>query len=122
MKEGVLTFVYNVNGDVLNVSIDYLHKFLSPSTYECNLCLLTHHNFGEKNEWKNFLRELDMPTRFMYKDEFVKTYPALKHVALPAIFLQKETIPELIVTSEELKSYSSLDTFTRALKNKLVVS
>ena len=39
-------FVYNADGDVFSLVGDFAHKIFSPKTYNCNLCAITHGNFG----------------------------------------------------------------------------
>ena len=54
-----LLFVYNADSGLLNSAKDYVHKIISPKTYECNLCAVTFGNFGIKNEWKRFVDSLN---------------------------------------------------------------
>lgn len=65
-----LIFVYNANSDKLNTLIDYAHKVISPSTYNCDLCKLTHSNLGERKEWIDFRKELDVAIEFYHFNEF----------------------------------------------------
>ena len=37
-----IIFVYNAKGGKWNYILDTVHKYASPSTYECNLCKITH--------------------------------------------------------------------------------
>lgn len=37
-----IIFIYNAKGGQWNYLIDTLHKYLSPKTYECNLCQITY--------------------------------------------------------------------------------
>ena len=37
-----LIFIYNAQKGRLNSLIDYIHKTVSPGTYSCNLCAITH--------------------------------------------------------------------------------
>jgi hypothetical protein len=69
-----LTFVYNAKSDKLNAIIDYAHKVIKPSTYNCNLCVLTHSNFGERKEWSNFKENLNLDIEFYHIDEFEKKF------------------------------------------------
>jgi len=52
-----LIFVYNAASDIWSKSLDAAHKIISPSTYACNLCSLTHGNFSEKQVWVLFDKE-----------------------------------------------------------------
>ena len=45
-----LLFVYNVNSGKLNILFGIVHKIISPSTYTCELCSLTHGVFSEHVE------------------------------------------------------------------------
>lgn len=65
-----LVFVYNANAGRLNGLIDSAHKLLSPDTYQCALCEITHGAFGERQAWKEFKASLPMPIAFYHKDEF----------------------------------------------------
>ncbi|WP_232221892.1 hypothetical protein [Methanococcoides burtonii] len=50
MSKNTLIFVYNADSGLINEMKDYVHKIVSPSTYECNLCAITYGNTGIKNE------------------------------------------------------------------------
>ncbi len=54
-----LIFVYNANAGKLSAALDIAHKIISPSTYQCNLCSLTHGTFTERDVWKKFSEESD---------------------------------------------------------------
>jgi hypothetical protein len=60
----VLVFVYNADSGVFNTLSDIAHKIFSPETYACNLCALTHTNFGMRGEWKRLLKRLVCPSNF----------------------------------------------------------
>jgi hypothetical protein len=90
-----LVFVYNADSGVFNLLSDVAHKILSPATYACNLCRVTHTNFGMKKEWREFLESLDQPLEFLHADEFRAKYK-FETIELPAIF--KEENGELILT------------------------
>ena len=52
-----LIFIYNAQKGRLNSLIDYIHKTVSPGTYSCNLCAITH-NFKKKLKWDNLCKNL----------------------------------------------------------------
>lgn len=54
-----LVFVYNADSGLFNTVTDIAHKIISPSTYSCQLCTLTHSYFSVKKDWTDFLAELD---------------------------------------------------------------
>lgn len=65
-----LIFVYNANTDPISAIVDYAHKMFRPSTYNCELCALTHHNFGERSAWKEFKNRVNADMEFMYIRSF----------------------------------------------------
>jgi len=65
-----LIFVYNANSGKLSAALDIAHKIISPSTYQCNLCSLTHSTITERDVWKKFREESDTELVFYHKDEF----------------------------------------------------
>jgi hypothetical protein len=64
--EHKLVFVYNANTDPISAIVDYAHKVFKPSTYKCELCALTHHNLGQRSEWKKFKKRSKVEMEFMY--------------------------------------------------------
>jgi hypothetical protein len=65
-----LIMVYNVNSGLKNTVLDSLHKMLSPSTYQCDLCELTYGNFYEKTVWAKFRKQAKVEISFYHIDEF----------------------------------------------------
>ncbi len=79
-----IIFVYAADSGVLNSVLDAVHKIVSPGTYACDLCALTYGAFTQKKEWREYLRELPLPARFLYRDQFEEEFH--RGVELPAIF------------------------------------
>src|SRR5215204_5573782 len=80
-----IVFVYNADSGVFNLVSDIAHKIFSPATYACNLCAVTHSNFGMRAEWKEYLDSLENSLEFLHADEFKGKYK-LENTKLPAIF------------------------------------
>jgi len=83
-----LIFVYNADSGLFNTVSDIAHKVLSPKTYSCNLCALTHGHFKIKQEWVEFLEQIDAELEFLHRDEFLKKYHQ-DNAELPTIFIEK---------------------------------
>ncbi len=83
-----LVFVYNARCGVFNSLIDYLHKMIFPSTYECSLCSLIYNNYGQVKAWKQFIQSLNIPIYFKYSDH------------LSEIGLNKKTELPIIVNTD----------------------
>ena len=74
MSNETLIFVYNAESGLLNTLGDISHKILSPATYNCPLCALTHSYFSMRKEWSGFLEHLTLQTEFLHRDEFLEKY------------------------------------------------
>lgn len=109
-----IIFVYNADSGVFNLVTDIAHKIFSPQTYACNLCALTHSNFGMKKEWKSFLETLENPLEFFHADEFKALYPS-ENVALPAIFKKQEDGLNLIAGAAEINNCGDLEDIKKLL-------
>lgn len=115
-KRPKLVFVYNADSGAFNLLADIAHKIFSPATYSCNLCALTHSNFGMKKQWKNFLESLDAEMEFLHADEFKDKYN-LQEVALPAIYKQDgDGNLEIMIDAPAINNCESLDDLIRHFK------
>ena len=97
-----LIFVYNADSGPVNALFDIGHKILSPATYPCNLCQLTHGAFSEKKGWKKFRETSAVEMEFLHKDDFERDhgmqveYPVvLRQDAALEVLLPKSTIDSL---------------------------
>ena len=54
MTKKKIIFVYNAKGGKWNYILDTAHKYASPSTYECNLCQITH-DLKMRKPWKDYV-------------------------------------------------------------------
>lgn len=112
-----LIFVYNADSGKFNALTDSLHKLISPDTYECRLCELTHGFFSEKSEWSGFLKEQDFSADFLHRDEFITKFPEFTDHPLPAIFQQDGNNLEILVSAQDFKSISDLAELCAKLKS-----
>jgi hypothetical protein len=116
--KATLIFVYNANSGMFNALTDIAHKIFSPETYACNLCALTHSNFGVRREWKEFIESLDVPTEFLHSDELKDGF-GLEGVELPAVFIKKGGEPELLIGSDDINSCRTMDELKRLILKRL---
>jgi hypothetical protein len=103
-----LIFVYNANSGLFNVLTDAAHKIFSPETYACNLCALTHTNFGMRREWKRFIESLDQGVEFLHADELKGKY-GIEAVALPAVFWEEDGGVTVWIDAGEINSCRTMD-------------
>ena len=113
-----LLFIYNANSGKLNGLFDIGHKLLSPSTYQCSLCALTHDVFKENTTWKNFRAESQFQMEFYHKDEFETKFPTVK-LNYPTVLKLEMTQFTTVLTPDILTEISSVDTLIEKLKESL---
>lgn len=101
-----LILVYNANSGIKNSLLSSLHKILSPSSYPCDLCTLTHGNFSEIETWKNFRKSANLSMNFYHIDEFEDEFGKQNFKYPIALLYQNEKFLEVI----------SVDTF-KQIKN-----
>ncbi len=111
-----LIFVYNTDSNPISSLIDLGHKILSPETYSCSLCKLTHGPFTEIEAWKTFRTSVGVPMEFLHRDEFEKKYN--QRFEYPVI-LKKSTNFEVLLPKKELDNLANLDTLIAAIKQHL---
>lgn len=81
-------FVYNADSGLGNLVLDIAHKLVSPQTYSCNLCMITHDTFSGKKEFKDFASSLEGAVKFYHRDEFEKEYK--QQFEYPCVLFEKE--------------------------------
>ena len=117
-----LIFIYNAKSGFIHSVMDYVHKFVSPETYSCNLCKLTYYNSGKKDKWAAYLNTLPFEVKFFYKDNIHKDQFDFQYrgVTLPSVFLivQDETIN--LITSDEINKIKEVEDLIKILNHKLV--
>lgn len=106
-KNTKLIFVYNANSGKLNAFFDTLHKKISPSTYQCNLCQLTYGSFTEMPEWKSFRENFSGEMEFLHIDEFEKKYP--KAGSYPVVYQVTDSGNlEVLLNTEQVDHFKNL--------------
>lgn len=63
-----VVFVYNADAGLANALLDWGHKLVSPSTYDCSLCGVTYGHLGMKRSWREFVASLGTEVTFTYRD------------------------------------------------------
>ena len=87
MPQVKVIFVYNAQSGLFSALSDYVHKIVSPSTYECQLCSVTYGNLGMHSTWRSYVEALPAKVIFTYKDKLRDDQPLMKQTALPAAFV-----------------------------------
>jgi hypothetical protein len=118
MSRPTLVFVYNADSGFVNTLLDIGHKIVSPQTYACHLCAITHSTFSMRDDWKRFVAGLGVPVEFLHRDELAARYH-LREVPLPAIFRQTAGALEPWITREEINRCRSLPELERLVQDRL---
>jgi hypothetical protein len=120
-KNSGLVFVYNADRGFFNMMADISHKVLSPSTYPCNLCALTHGAFSIRKEWRDFLAKIKPPLTFLHRDEFRKEFKLEDE--LPAIYIKDLRTEELrpFIDATTLKTLTGLEDLKHMISDKLTL-
>lgn len=115
-----LIFVYNAESDPLSVLTDYAHKMLSPSTYRCDLCALTHHNFGERKAWKTFRKETNVQLSFYYVEQFEREFGRI--TLYPAVFEKRKQTLHPLINAEDLSQIKDVEQLISKLKSYIALN
>ena len=114
-----LIFVYNADSGSLNALGHSLQKLISPSTYSCSLCKLTHGFFTEKKMWADFLEGTSFKTEFLHRDEFVATYPDYPEREFPVIFFESEQGLEILMDNKNLNEIPDLPSLIKEVSGSV---
>ena len=108
-----LIFVYNADSGMMNTVKDIGHKLLSPATYDCFLCSLTHGAFRENPEWKAFRNTAHCEMVFLHRDEFEKQYN--RTMEYPVVLKESNEL-EVAISKDQLSSFSALNHLIEAVR------
>lgn len=116
-----LIFVYNADSGLKNAILDGAHKVLSPATYECRLCQLTHGAFKEKKVWRDFREKHKLPMHFLHKDEFVKDYASKfgHKFTYPIVLGTTHGGLEVVLSAAELNGLSGTESLIALLEGRI---
>ena len=114
-KDHSLIFVYNADSGLFNTLTDIAHKVLSPQTYSCNLCAITHGLFSERDEWRHFLEELPVSLEFLHRDEFERQYDQVSCM-YPAILERKGDVLDVLIPSSEINRCKGVEDLEKLVK------
>ncbi len=109
-----LIFIYNADGGIVQGLLDSVHKTLSPATYACSLCAVTHGALRMDPRWRAWLGRLDIPAVFQHKDD-----TPFRDVPLPAVLAERGGATETLIDAATLNALGSVDALIAALEQRL---
>ncbi|MGB0711992.1 MAG: hypothetical protein ACPGUC_00390 [Gammaproteobacteria bacterium] len=114
-SDHALVLVYNADSGVFNTLADIGHKLVSPETYSCDLCAVTHGAFRMREQWKRFTGSLELPTEYLHRDQFRRSYPAMD-TALPAVFVRRGSELSLCLDAAALAELADVSALIAAIQ------
>ena len=110
-----LIFIYNADSGFLNTMADISHKILSPQTYSCGLCMLTHGKFSENEQWQHFRENSSVKMEFYHKDEFESRFG--KKFDYPCILSQQGSDFSIELNKDQISELSSVGELILQIEN-----
>tara|TARA_B100001029_G_C14810257_1_gene311932 strand:+ start:102 stop:512 length:411 start_codon:yes stop_codon:yes gene_type:complete len=114
-----LIFIYNASDDLISVSFDFIHKIVSPSTYQCSLCKITYGNVSMHNKWKEYIYNSNYDFEFLYKNNYLEYHKDLKIENFPVAYKYNGNSYDIFISKEEFDSYNDLDSLIQIVSQKL---
>lgn len=103
-----LLFVFNANSGLDNALLDTGRRIVQPKDYPCALCMVTYGAFGMKKDWKEFIKTLPYPVRFLHKDELTKELPSIVF-SPPGLILVVDKSATVLLQAENFESIHGLE-------------
>lgn len=110
-----LVLVYNADAGLFNTLADIGHKVVSPATYPCVLCELTHGYFAMRRTWAIFAESLAMPVTYLHRDQFRSLFPDDAE-SLPAVFRVAGGDWRRLLDRDALRGYRSVAELADAIR------
>ncbi len=114
-----LVFVYNANAGLLAGALDSIHKTLSPDSYACNLCALTHGLITMRPQWRQWLKQLPVEADFYHRPDFRLAFPKLAGEPLPLVGKVEQGRFTMLLDADALGKLDNVDQLVAALRAKL---
>ena len=105
MSDLLIQFIYNAQSGKLHALFDIAHKVLSPQTYSCDLCQLTHDAFTENAEFTTLKSR--HPIELFHIDEYEARYPAEDYYPVIVVRRNGEVVKR--VNRERIGQLRSVD-------------
>lgn len=119
-----LVIVYNADDGWASALMDAVHKLVSPETYECSLCMISHGAMSMRRPWRAYLDSLSLEKRFYHRQDFARayladTFPVVAGLDLPAILLESDSALHCLLSSQELGRLADVKALIAALDRAL---
>lgn len=115
MSERRLLFVYGNDSGAVNGLIHYIHKIVSPSTYDCRPCGLTYGPLGQRAAWVQALSTLGVSSELLHRDDAIARY-GHEQSPFPAVFAVESHGLTQLITKQEIESCRDLESLITLLR------
>ena len=113
-----LIFVYNGDTGLFNAATDIAHKLLSPTTYPCRLCALTHGVFKVNKRWSEFVEPYTGVFEFLHRDQYLARH-GMPIVSLPVILERLDDLQlRVFLSAEELSAVHSVEELITVIQER----
>ncbi len=119
-----IIFVYNAKSGTINAVLDSMHKVLSPSSYNCNLCDITFGLVGEKEAWRDFRESFPIEMEFLHKDEYQKAYSSKFGFKFdfPIVLCAVEEELQVLVNTAELNQLDNAEELIKLIQERVEIT
>ena len=117
MSRDRLIFVYNADSGRLNLAFDIAHKILSPSTYSCALCALSHGYFRMHRAWKEFVGSLGLEIVYLHRNQLSEHHHITEKP--PLILLGQGDKTTVLLDSEAISRCTKTEQLQRLILDEL---
>jgi hypothetical protein len=114
-----LVIVYNANAGIAAGVMDSVHKIVSPSTYNCQLCAVTYGLTAMRRDWRTFLDGLGMETLFHHRPDFRTAFPQAADWPLPLIAVEEGGVLRELVSAVDFGAIADIPSLIRAVQERL---
>ena len=104
-----------------NAMMDTMHKVLSPSTYDCNLCSITYGLITENVDWKEFRTKASVDMEFLHKDEFYKEYASKfgHKYSYPIVLAATAENMEVLINTDEINELKDVNGLISLVESRI---
>ena len=113
-----LLFVYNNDSGMLQNFKQYSLSTSASSRGGCHLAAITHSPVGMKKDWKRFIRELNLPSRFLDRNEFSSEFREVT-TTYPCILRKSGNTLSVLVSTEEINRCRELEDLIGLVQQRL---
>jgi hypothetical protein len=119
-EEVELIIVYNAESGFFNSVSSSVHKFVSPETYSCQLCRVSHGLTGMLVPWKTYLERLPVLVRSYHRTQYREAFSDHSDIRLPTILLRKRDAGMIpLLDAEAIECADNLVTLINLLNDAL---